>query len=609
MIYISKAKLASEEPDTMLKNKLTTIIKLTRQAFGAYKLQIVLLAILGFLTGLLEGIGVNAMIPMISFATKDKSYEIDAISRIIKRIFSFLGINFNLEYLLIFICLLFILKAFTLVFCNYIRIRITATCEAEIRNKLFDKTINAKWPYLLKQKSGYLETLLLVDVMQSTDLLNIIGAGVITLTGLIIYAAIAISISPHVTLFALAIGSILFLFLKPLMSKTKALSQEVAIINKETAHYVNENIAGIKTTKAMLVNNKIIETGKKYFDKLKKIKIKILLLRTITNLLFQPISLIFVSVVFVFAYKTPNFSFATFVPIIYLIYKIFEYIQTLQANLHRTTEAIPFLNNVLGFENEAIRNREKNEGSKSFKFDDDLEFKNVNFSYNADKTVLNNLNFKIKKGEMIGLIGPSGVGKTTIVDLVLRLFSPTQGKILIDKNDISEIDIKEWRKSIGYIPQDIFLMNDTIANNIRFYDDGISNKKIEQTAEKANIYDFIQTLPKKFSAIVGERGVMLSVGQRQRIVIARVLARNPKLLILDEATSALDNESEAKIQEVIENLRGRVTVLVIAHRLSTVTNCDRLLVLEKGEIIEQGIPKELLKNENSYFYKSYNIRK
>jgi ATP-binding cassette subfamily B protein len=209
---------------------------------------------------------------------------------------------------------------------------------------------------------------------------------------------------------------------------------------------------------------------------------------------------------------------------------------------------------------------------------------------------------------MIGLIGPSGVGKTTIVDLILRLFPLGSGKILMDGKSISRIDIKQWRKNIGYIPQDIFLMNDTIANNIRFYDNAISDEEIKQAAKKANIYDFIQTLPKKFSAVVGERGIFLSAGQRQRIVIARILARNPEFLILDEATSALDNESEIRIQKIIENLKGKITVLVIAHRLSTVINCDKLLILEKGKILEQGVPSELLKDKNSYFYKIYNIR-
>jgi len=238
-----------------------------------------------------------------------------------------------------------------------------------------------------------------------------------------------------------------------------------------------------------------------------------------------------------------------------------------------------------------------------------LEFKNIGFNYNNEKQILVDVNFTIKKGEMVGLIGPSGAGKTTMVDIILRLFNPTKGEILLDGKNINEIDINEWRKNIGYVSQDIFLKNDTIANNIKFYNDLITDEEMSEAAKMANIYDFIETCPDKFNTVIGERGLLLSVGQRQRIVIARILARQPKILILDEATSALDNESEVQIQEVIENLKNKVTVLLIAHRLSTVMNCTNLLVLLDGEIKEQGSPEKLLADEKSYFYKVSNIRK
>jgi ABC-type multidrug transport system fused ATPase/permease subunit len=215
------------------------------------------------------------------------------------------------------------------------------------------------------------------------------------------------------------------------------------------------------------------------------------------------------------------------------------------------------------------------------------------------------VNFSISRGEMVGLIGPSGAGKTTIVDLVLRLFNPTSGEILLDGKNIRKIKLKDWRKNIGYVSQDIFLINDTIANNIKFYDDSISDKEIEEAAKSANIYDFIQNCPEKFETNIGERGIMLSVGQRQRIIIARVLARQPKFLLLDEATSALDNESELKIKESIDGLKGKVPVFIIAHRLSTVMNCDKVLAIENGKIIEQGEPKKLLNDKKSYFYQIY----
>jgi len=378
--------------------------------------------------------------------------------------------------------------------------------------------------------------------------------------------------------------------------------------NKEIAHYVNENIMGIKTVKGMSVENKVLLKGQDYFNKLKKISIKILLLQAISYSLIQPVSIIFICLIFAFFYKSPDFNFASLAAIIYLIERIFVYFQQLQSNLNTINEFVPYLNSVLSYEQKAVANKEINKGSAPFLFNKNLEFKNINFYYEHHKKILSNINFGVKKGEMIGIIGPSGVGKTTLIDLILRLFNPKDGQILLDGKNINSISLDDWRKNIGYVSQDIFLINDTIANNIKFYDNSISDQEVEQAAKMASIYNFIQGYPDKFDTIIGERGILLSAGQRQRVVIARILVKNPQLLIFDEATSALDVESEKEIQEVINHLKGYMTVLVIAHRLSTITDADRLIVLSGGKIIEQGRPKALLKNKNSYFFKIYNLR-
>lgn len=590
-------------------NRIRTIIRLSRQAFGRYKLQIIILTILGFLGGLLEGIGINALIPLFSFVVGNGEGGDDIISQSIEKVFLYFNVTFSLKYLLIFICLLFVFKAVVLLFFSYIRTKITADYEEQTRSELFKRTLNADWPYLLNQKLGHLENVLTVDVLRSANLLEQISNTIMILSSLLVYIFVAINISVYITLITLILGGILFLIFKPLIYKTRVFSHQTERMNKTVAHYVNENVLGMKAVKIMFVSDKVAEIGKKYFNKLKQLRIKVFLASSIHSSSSQPLSLIFICGVFAISYKSPDFNFAVLVAVIYLIQKIFAYIQQMQASLHGFSGATPFLKSVLSYQEKAVKNKERIYGSAGFEFNNKLEFKGVNFSYLPEKEVLSRINFSIKKGEMAGLIGPSGSGKTTIVDLVLRLFSPGGGSILLDGKDISKISMKEWRKNIGYVSQDIFLMNDTIANNIKFYDDSITDKDIEKAAKMANIYDVIQNCSDKFSTIIGERGVLLSAGQRQRIIIARVLARKPKLLILDEATSALDNESEVKIQKVIENLKGKITVFVIAHRLSTVINSDKLLVIENGKIIEQGEPSKLLKDKNSYFHRVYNIRK
>ena len=274
----------------------------------------------------------------------------------------------------------------------------------------------------------------------------------------------------------------------------------------------------------------------------------------------------------------------------------------MQTYIQAISENTPYLQNILIYNKEAAKNKEVDTGTEKFSFDQYLEFKNVSFSYDPRKKILQNISFKIKKGEVVGIVGPSGSGKTTIVDLILRLFNPQKGEILADNKNTSNIKLTQWRKNISYVPQDTFLIHDTIENNIKFYGD-ISMDDIIKVSKMANIYDTVQELPDKFNTVAGERGIKLSGGQRQRIALARALARNPKILILDEATSAIDAESEKLIQQSIKELKGKITIIIIAHRPSTIMNCDRLIVLEKGKIMEKEVSEKFIQNQESYFHK------
>ncbi len=230
-----------------------------------------------------------------------------------------------------------------------------------------------------------------------------------------------------------------------------------------------------------------------------------------------------------------------------------------------------------------------------------IEFKNVSFNYEKKKGILKNISIVIQPEETIALVGESGVGKTTLVDLISLYFKPTKGDILVDNINIKDLNLKFLRENIAYVPQEITLFNDMIKNNIRFGNIKASEKEIIEASKNANAHQFIESFPDKYKQIVGERGIKLSTGQKQRIAIARALIRNPKILILDEATSSLDSESERLVQDALERLMKNRTTLIIAHRLSTIKKADKILVLEKGEIKEVGNHKELIKNKGLYF--------
>jgi ABC-type multidrug transport system fused ATPase/permease subunit len=235
----------------------------------------------------------------------------------------------------------------------------------------------------------------------------------------------------------------------------------------------------------------------------------------------------------------------------------------------------------------------------------EIEFKNVSFNYptRPDFEVLKSISFAARSGETVALVGSSGSGKSTIASLLLRFYDPQKGSIEIDGVDSKNIPLTDLRKQVAIVPQDVILFAGTIRDNIAYGKPGATDPEIEEAARKANAYDFINSFPDKFNTLVGERGIQLSGGQRQRIAIARAVLKNPSILILDEATSSLDSESERLVQEALDKLMVGRTSIVIAHRLATIRNADKIVVLQKGVVQEIGNHHALMMNEEGLYYK------
>ena len=231
---------------------------------------------------------------------------------------------------------------------------------------------------------------------------------------------------------------------------------------------------------------------------------------------------------------------------------------------------------------------------------DQISFDNVSFNYDGNDRVLKDVSFNMKKGTVTALVGSSGAGKSTIADLIPRFYDVVDGSVMIDGTDIRDIEINSLRRMMGIVSQETILFNDTIKSNIKYGLQSVSDQRLEEAAKNANALDFIKEQPEGFETMIGEKGVRLSGGQRQRIAIARGILKNPPILILDEATSSLDTESEHLVQTAIDNLMAERTVLVIAHRLTTVENADSILVMDSGQIVASGTHQELLSQEGLY---------
>jgi ATP-binding cassette subfamily B protein len=229
-----------------------------------------------------------------------------------------------------------------------------------------------------------------------------------------------------------------------------------------------------------------------------------------------------------------------------------------------------------------------------------ITFENVNFSYSSDNPILKNISFTVPGGGMLAVVGPSGAGKSTLSRLLLRFYDPDSGSICIDGQDIKTLTLESLREVMGVVPQDTVLFNDTVGYNISYGRPGVTEKEIVEAAEVAQIHDFINQHPQGYDILVGERGLKLSGGEKQRVAIARVALKGARILIFDEATSSLDSRSEKAIQQALDNVSANHTTLVVAHRLSTVINADEIIVLDKGEIVERGTHQSLLSAAGLY---------
>ena len=237
-----------------------------------------------------------------------------------------------------------------------------------------------------------------------------------------------------------------------------------------------------------------------------------------------------------------------------------------------------------------------------------IEFKNVNFSYDTSKEVLKDINLKVEAGQKLALVGPSGGGKTTICHLIPNFYKITDGEIFIDGQNINDCTLDSLRKNIGIVQQDVFLFNGSIYDNIVYGKLDATMEEVIAAARKANIHEYIETLPNGYETEVGERGVKLSGGQKQRLSIARVFLKNPAILILDEATSALDNTTEILIQAALDELCKGRTTLVVAHRLSTIKNADEIVVISNGRILEKGTHEQLTENPEGIYSRLYSLQ-
>lgn len=569
--------------------------------FVGYRTRLTVLAFVGLASGFLEGISVSLLVPLFSVFVKGGGDSSSNVAlNALQSTFNVFHISFSFRTLLIVTLSAFILKTGMLFASGYMRGRIIASYKINMRRRLYEAFLNSSFSYVRTQKTGHLNHVVMGEVKQASRLFDDVVGLILSIGSSIMYLAVAFALSWQITALTAVLGGALLFVLFPLLKKIREYSRTLVGLGKRIAHALAEAIVGIKTVKALGVEREVSVSARALFVEVEQMEFRKYCTKLITKLSFEPVSVIFILIVFAVSYFYLPFNLVSFITIIYLVNRIFGNINNMQSGMAVILEGIPSAEEVLKTLRDTRSHTNPPRGTSPFSFESELAAERVSFRYDASTPVLSEVTFRVHKGESVGIIGPSGAGKTTLVDLLLGLIPPTPGRITLDGKDACDISWAAWRRNIIYVSQEPFLLNATIEENIRFYDSSVSDADIIGACRKANIYELVSSLPKGLKTIVGERGTRLSGGERQRIALARAIARNPEILILDEATSSLDAESERAIKDTLRSLHGALTIIIIAHRLTTVVDTDRIIAIEHGRIVEEGTVSELQANKNSY---------
>ena len=482
---------------------------------------------------------------------------------------------------------------------------ISSSIYKDIVTDIYNKIQTLDMEYFSSQKIGDMMTRVMTDPSNINSIILEIFDMISEIIKVVFFLGIAFYIDFDLTLGVMVVTPILVITVRRYAKRLKRSGRQRQEALDGLNSKLQETLSGIRIIRAFATEEYEINNFKKKNNSLKKIAVRSARYNAKANSIMEALNYIIIALLLMFSgyrvLRAKNFTPGDFVTIIGAISSMytpakramtrFNAISVNLSSITRVSEILEEIPNIVNRPN----------CIKFENFLNDINFENVDFKYkdNPEK-ILKNINLTVKKGETVAFVGNSGGGKSTLVNLIPRFFDVSNGSIKIDGTDIRNYDIKSLRKAIGIVPQETFLFAGTILSNIRYGRQNATREEIVEAAMQANAHEFIESLPDGYDTEIGERGVKLSGGQKQRIAIARAILENPQILILDEATSALDNESEKLVQDALEKLMKGKTTFVIAHRLTTIENSNKIVVIQKGEIKEIGNHNELLSKNGIY---------
>ena len=548
---------------------------------------------------LLDVIGVASILPFMAVITNPNIIETNSILNKMFQASATFGVDDNQQFLFALGVLVFVLLIISLIFkafTTYFQTRFVQMREYSIGKRLVEGYLQQPYSWFLNQNSADLGKTILSEVAQVISggikpLIDLIAKSMITIALIVLLIIANPKLALIISVSLSLVYGFIFFFIRSYLNK---IGEKRLKNNQLRFKTVSEAFGAAKEIKVGGLEQTFINSFSNSAQILAQTQAISSILSQLPRFFLEAIAFGGTMLIILYMMKLTG-SFNNILPIISLYvfagYRLIPALQQIYSSFTRLTFVGPSLNKLYHDMNK-LKSVEQNQNEGVLKLNKSIVLKNICYDYpNASRTALKDINLIIPVKSTVGLVGTTGSGKTTTVDIILGLLEAQKGTLEIDGKIITKKNLRSWQCSIGYVPQHIYLADDTVEANIAFglNNEDISQEGVEKAAKIANLHEFIiEELPKKYQTIIGERGVRLSGGQRQRIGIARALYHNPQVLILDEATSALDNKTEKAVMDAVNNLSKNITTILIAHRLKTVENCDIIFKLEKGRLIDQG---------------------
>jgi len=561
------------------------------------KSRFIIVAVLMALVALTEALVITLIAPLLNLMVErgvTPEGFLGKASMLLEDILHFFHIELSLGLILGIIVAMFVIQGLFRLLQMHIQMKMLLDYESSLIHKLFGGLLSSSWPFFFKKKIGQLVNVLSVETVRATNAFQLSCLFIASLFIAAFYIVLAALISWQMTLAGVALASAATLLLRKLLKRAGKYGTGTSEVNNEFQAYAFDKLSAVKMLKASVTEQRAMKDLSNITKRRVRFRYLQIMNVTLIRSLYEPSVIGILALIGYFAVSYWGTDIATILVYVFIFFRLLPHFSSLQSNYQQALMNIPGLEEVDKLV-EQVKMMPDIGGDKIFEgLSDAIVFNNVGFTYDGSSFVLNNINMEIRKGESVAVVGESGVGKTTLVDLLLGLFPPTTGQILIDGIPLSEYDLASWRKSIGYMSQDVFLFHDTIEANLKWTVPDASEEEIEAAARAAYADEFLEEMAEGYNTLVGDRGVRLSLGQRQRLALARVILQDPGIIILDEATSSLDSESEAMVQRAIDKIWAKKSMITVSHRLATVKNVDRIYVLEGCGIIEAGTWDELV---------------